>query len=209
MKRSILLVLPLIAIASVAVEAAEQSPWAVKLRAAYLNPADNSDAFSALGINFPSDAVTVEDKWIPEFDITYSFSEKLLAELVLTTAQVHDVRLAGVGSLGSIKHLPPTLSLVYEFKNESKFVPYVTGGVNFTWFIDNDLRVANVDLKLDRVSVGAAVGAGFRYELGEKWDFDASVKWIDLNTDVKAGAARLTKVEVDPALWSLGANYRF
>lgn len=209
MKSSKALVIALLATAPLAVQAAEPSPWGVKLRAAYLNPADKSDAFSALGVNFAADAISVEDKWIPEIDVTYAFSQNISAELVLTVPQEHEVTLAGVGSLGSIEHLPPTLSLVYEFPNQSNLVPYVSAGVNFTWIMDNDLRVANVDLKLDTVSVGAALGAGVKYSVNEKWDIDAGFKWIDLNSDVKAGGAELTSVDVDPGLWSFGANYRF
>lgn len=190
-------------------QAAPAGTWEVKLRAAYLETADDSDAFSALGIDFPSDSVKIEDKWIPEFDITYNITENVLAELVLTVPQKHDVALAGVGSLGTLEHLPPTLSVVYEFQNETGFVPYVSGGVNFTWITNKRLSVAGVDLDLEDYSVGLALGAGIKYDLGDKWDFDASVKTIDLESDVTAGGVRLTTAKVDPLLWSIGAAYRF
>lgn len=189
--------------------AAEAKTWEVKLRAAYLETADNSDAFFALGIDFAADAVTVESKWIPELDVAYAFSENLLAELVLTIPQKHDVSLAGVGKLGTLEHLPPTLSLVYEFNNQSKFTPYVSGGLNFTWITNKRLSVANVELDLEDYSIGAALGAGFQYDAGEKWDIDASVKWIDLESDVTAGGARLTTADLSPLLWSFGATYNF
>ncbi|MBD5781755.1 OmpW family protein [Pelagicoccus sp. NFK12] len=159
----------------------------VKYRMAYLDTANESDAFSALGIDFASDAVTVESKWIPELDIAYHFTENLVGELVLTVPQKHDVYLAGVGKLGSLEHLPPTLSLIYEFQNESGFVPYVSGGLNFTWITNKRLAVAGVELDLEDYSVGLALGTGFKYEVNEKWDLDASVKWIDLESDVMAG----------------------
>lgn len=189
--------------------AAPAKTWEVKVRAAYLQTADDSDAFSALGIDFAEDAVSVESKWIPEIDVTYNFTENVLAELVLTVPQKHDVFLAGVGRLGTLEHLPPTLSVVYEFQNESGFVPYVSGGLNFTWITNKRLSVAGVELDLEDDSVGLALGAGFKYDLGDKWDFDASVKWIDLESDVTAGGARLTTAKLDPLVWSLGASYRF
>ncbi|MDQ8184814.1 OmpW family outer membrane protein [Pelagicoccus sp. SDUM812002] len=189
--------------------AAPAKTWEVKVRAAYLETADNSDAFSALGIDFASGAVSVEDKWIPEIDVTFNLTENVLAELVLTIPQKHDVFLAGVGKLGSLEHLPPTLSVVYEFQNESGFVPYVSGGVNFTWITNKRLSVAGIDLDLEDYSAGLALGAGFKYDIDDKWDFDASVKWIDLESDVTVGGARLTTAQLDPLLWSLGASYRF
>lgn len=190
-------------------KAAPAKTWELKVRGAYLETADKSDAFSALGIDFAADSVSVESKWIPEIDVTYNFTENVLAELVLTVPQRHDVFLAGVGKLGWLEHLPPTLSVVYEFQNESGFVPYVSGGLNFTWITSEQLNVAGVDLGLEDYSVGVALGTGFKYDLGEKWDFDASVKWIDLESDVLAGGARLTTAKLNPLVWSLGASYRF
>ncbi len=191
------------------VTAAPAKTFEVKYRMAYLSMADESDAFSALGIDFAADAVSVESKWIPELDFTYNFTENVLAELVLTVPQKHDVYLADVGKLGTLEHLPPTLSLIYEFQNESGFVPYVSGGVNFTWITNKRLSVAGVDLDLEDYSAGLALGAGFKYDINERWDLDASVKWVDLESDVTAGGARLTTAKLDPLVWSFGGSYRF
>lgn len=191
------------------IEAADPKSWEVKVRAAYLETVDESDAFSALGIDFSEDAISVEDKWIPEIDVTYAFTENVLAELVLTIPQKHDVYLEGVGKLGSLEHLPPTLSLVYEFNNESAFTPYLSGGLNFTWITNKKLSVAGVVLDLEDYSFGLALGAGLRYDIDEKWDIDASVKWIDLESDVTAGGAKLTNAQLNPYLFSFGASYRF
>ncbi len=51
------------------------SPWSARLRATYLQTMDKSDAFTALGINFGADAVSVSDKLIPEIDIAYDFND--------------------------------------------------------------------------------------------------------------------------------------
>jgi outer membrane protein len=193
-----------------ALTAATAGEWEVKVRAAYLEPADKSDAFSALGIDFAKDAVSVDDKWIPELDIAYALTDNWVIELVLTTPQNHDVTLDGVGGLGDLEHLPPTLSVVYELMPESAFNPYVSAGVNFTWILDEDLSVAGVDLDLDDYSIGLALGAGFQYSIDEKWSIDASVKWIDLESDVSVhGGPKLTVAQLDPFLYSVGASYRF
>ncbi|MBK1876859.1 OmpW/AlkL family protein [Pelagicoccus mobilis] len=203
--------LALVTLASIAslADAAPAGTWEIKYRMAYLDTANESDAFSALGIDFAEDAVSVESKWIPEIDVAYNFTENLIGELVLTIPQKHDVSLEGVGKLGTLEHLPPTLSLIYEFQNESGFVPYVSGGVNFTWITNTRLKVADVDLDLEDYSIGLALGGGFRYMVNEKWLLDGSVKWIDLESDVTAGGARLTTAKLDPLLWSFGASYRF
>lgn len=209
MKRLYITCLGLLLTIAASSQAATPGTWEVKIRAAYLETADKSDAFSALGIDFPKNSISVEDKWIPELDVTYAFTENLLAELVLTIPQRHDVTLAGVGDIGFLEHLPPTLSLVYEFDTNSPFTPYLTAGANFTYIIKDRLSVAGIDLDLDEWSVGLALGAGFAYRLDDKWDLDVSVKWIDLNSDVKAPGATLTNAQLDPYLYSIGAVYKF
>lgn len=208
MKKIYLSVLLFAFLASIS-SAAPKGTFEIKYRLAYLETANKSDAFSALGIDFAADAISVESKLIPEIDLAYNISDNLSAELVLTIPQKHDVSLEGVGDLGTLEHLPPTLSLVYEFNNESGFVPYVSGGLNFTWITNDRLEVADVELGLEDYSVGLALGAGFKYQVAEKWNLDGSVKWIDLESDVTAGGVRLTTAKLDPLLFSFGASYQF
>ena len=203
--------LALLILTAVAATAATPQTWEVKLRAAYLDTADKSDAFSALGIDFPSNSVRVESKWIPELDIQYAFTENLLAEVVLTIPQKHDVMLAGVGKLGYIEHLPPTFSLIYEFDTDSPFTPYVSAGINTTWITRDRITVAGIDLDLEEWSIGAALGAGFTYRLNDNWDLDVSAKWIDLGSDISGPkeVGYLTHADLDPLLISIGAAYQF
>ncbi len=186
-----------------------QSPWSVRLRATYLETIDKSDAFSALGIDFPTDAVSVSDKWIPEIDIDYRINETLSAELVLTIPQHHTVDLAGVGRLGSFKHLPPTLYLQYAPAIEGPFRPYFGLGVNFTLIFDDNLSVAGVPLALDSYSLGLAAQAGFDYRINDRWHFNVDIKKAQIGTAVKAGGAKLTEATLDPWLYAVGLRYDF
>ena len=87
---------------------AQESPWQVRARAVYLDPADKSAPVAGVGA---SDRITVSDKTIPEVDISYFFTPNWAAELVLTYPQKHDVYLDG-GKIGTFKHLPPSLLLL-------------------------------------------------------------------------------------------------
>ncbi len=196
-------------VSAVAIQAATPKTWEVKIRAAYMKTANKSDAFTALEVDFPTNAISVSDKWLPEIDVVYAFSENWLVELVLTIPQKHDVTLAGVGDLGTFTELPPTISAIYEFSTNSNFRPYVSAGVNLTWIMDTDLGVADVELDLDSYSLGLALGVGAKYALTDKWDIDVSAKWISIGTDVKVGGSTLTRVSVDPWLLSAGVSYRF
>ncbi len=185
------------------------SPWSVRLRATYLQTADHSDAFTALGINFPKDAVSVTDKLIPEIDVDYAFTDTWGAELVLTVPQTHQVDLAGAGRLGSFKHLPPTLLFQYRALPGSVFRPYVGAGVNFTLLWSDNLAVAGVPLSLDNYSLGLAAQAGVDWRIDSHWAFNVDVKRAAIRSDVTAGGTRLTTARVDPWLFATGLRYEF
>jgi outer membrane protein len=185
------------------------SPWSVRVRATYLETVDRSDAFTALGINFGADAISVNDKLIPEIDIDYAFTDSFSAELVLTIPQSQTVNLKGVGDLGSFKHLPPTLFAQYRFNSGSAFRPYIGLGLNFTLIWSDNLSVAGVPLNLDNYSVGLAGQAGFDWKINDRWWFNVDVKRAAIRSHVFAGAARLTEARLDPWLYSLGTRYEF
>ncbi len=185
------------------------SPWSVRLRATYLQTVDESDAFSALGLNFAPDAVSVSDRLIPEIDVAYAFTDTLSAELVLTIPQKHSVSLAGVGKLGSFQHLPPTLLFQYRALPGAAIRPYVAAGINYTLIWNEKLSVAGVPLGLESSSAGLALQAGVDWRLDERWSFNLDVKKATIRSDVSAGGARLTEARLDPWLYAAGVRYQF
>ncbi|WP_414662656.1 OmpW/AlkL family protein [Horticoccus sp. 23ND18S-11] len=185
-------------------------PWTARVRATYLQMADKSDAFSALGINFAKDSVTVNSKWIPEFDFSYALTPNISAELVLTIPQSQEVTLAGVGKLGKFKHLPPTLMGQYRFSPGEKIQPYVGVGLNFTLIYDTDLKVTTVPLGLENLSIGLAAQAGCDIDLGSGMYLNFDVKRAALRSDVSVkGGPKLTTAKLDPWLYSIGLGWRF
>lgn len=76
----------------------------------------------------PANAITVNDKTIPEVDITYFFTPNIAAELVLTVPQKQTVTvqpsaLGGPVDIGTFKHLPPTMMLQYHFQPDATILP--------------------------------------------------------------------------------------
>ena len=191
------------------VGAASASPFSVTVRGTYLQTVDRSDAFSALGLSFAKNSISVSDKLIPEIDLNYAFTDTVSAQLVLTVPQTHHVDLAGVGRLGSFKHLPPTLFVQYSPFPNQRFRPYVSAGVNYTLIFDTDLSVANVPLGLDNASIGLAGQTGFNYVIDQSWSLNVDVKKAMIRSDVTAGGAKLSEARLDPWLYSLGVNYTF
>ncbi len=124
--------------------------------------------------------------------------------------QTQDVTLAGVGKLGTFKHLPPVLALQYHFAPGETIDPYVGAGLNFTLIYGSDLKVANVPLALEHSSLGVAGQVGADINLGNSVYLNVDVKKVTLRSDVSVmGGAKLTTAKLDPWLLSVGIGWRF
>jgi outer membrane protein len=178
---------------------AQESPWMVRFRATNLDMANKTTATVAtLGVN-------VNDKTIPEVDVTYFFNKNVAAELVLTVPQKQTVY-AGTTALGTFKHLPPTLLAQYHFTNFNGFKPYVGAGINYT-------NISSVNIpgySLDGHSWGGALQAGVDIPLDKNWSLNFDVKKIYIKTDVYTSAgANAGTLKLDPIAASVGIGYRF
>lgn len=186
-------------------QSAPEGNWMVRARAVHLDMDNGSDANAALSL--PADAITVENKTIPEVDISYFFTPNIAAELVLTVPQKHHVYLAGT-DIGTFKHLPPTLLAQYHFNPTGTFRPYVGAGVNYT-LIDSE-HLANDTLFLENSSVGAAVQVGFDVKLTKNMFLNVDLKKVQIRSDVKTAAgATVSRVKLDPTLLGVGLGWRF
>jgi len=182
-------------------QAADNGDWIVRVRALNLDSANKDSTGLDLSVN---------DKTFPEVDISYFFSPNLAAELILTYPQKHDIR-AGGGKIGTLKHLPPTLTLQYHFTGMG-FRPYVGAGLNYTRFSSVDFAPA-VDAALapsiDKNSFGLALQAGVDFPLGDGWLLNLDVKKVQIKTDIFSAGTKAGTFKVDPLLLSVGVGKRF
>lgn len=183
--------------------AAQESPWLVRVRAVHIDPANKSDPIGGVGA---SDRLHVSSKWIPEFDVSYYFTPNWAAELILTVPQKHTVTLDGA-SIGTFKHLPPTLTAQYHFLPGTAVDPYVGAGVNYTLL--SDVNLLNGAARLEHDSVGLALQAGVDIKLDKQWSINLDVKKVQIRSDVDIAGARASQVKVDPLLLGVGVGYRF
>ncbi|MDI9855296.1 OmpW family outer membrane protein [Comamonas sp. 17RB] len=202
MKKTLLAIAALTALTSGAAMAQQQDGnWMVRLRAVHIDSANKGAAADA--------GVSINNKTIPELDISYFFTPNIAAELILTYPQKHDVRLNG-DKIGSLKHLPPTLLAQYHFTNFGAFKPYVGAGINYTRFSSVD--IAGGAVKVDKNSWGGALQLGFDYALDKNWSLNFDVKKVYIKTAVDArgaGLGKLGDLKVDPILVGVGVGYRF
>ena len=196
MKKNLLAVAVLCALTSGAAFAQQaESPWLVRVRAVHLDSANKDSTGLGLAVN---------NKTIPEVDITYFFNKNIAAELVLTVPQKHTLS-AGATNIGTLKHLPPSLLLQYHF-DAPGFKPYVPPATNYTRFSSVNLP-AGVDI--DRNSWGGALQVGVDVPLSKNLSLNLDVKKVYIKTDVFAGGAKAGTFKVDPVLVGVGLGWRF
>lgn len=182
--------------------AAQESPWMVRARAVQLDMKNSGNTAT-------TSALTVDDKTIPEVDITYFFNKNIAAELILTVPQKQHVYLNGA-DLGTFKHLPPTLTIQYHFTNFNGYKPYVGAGVNLTKIGKESIKVTNPnDTQLDNTSTGLALQAGVDIPLTKQVFLNFDVKKVQLKSDVYVGGANVGTLKLNPVLVGVGVGYRF
>jgi outer membrane protein len=196
MKKQLLAIAAIAALAAPLAQAQDTGSWIVRGRALHLD-ARNKDT-TGLDLN-------IDNKTFPEVDITYFLTPNLAAELVLTYPQKHDVN-AGAAHLGTLKHLPPTLSLQYHVTGLQGFRPYVGAGINYTRFSSVKLPAP---YGVDKSSFGLAFGAGVDIPLQGGWLLNVDVKKVHIHADITAAGASAGQLKVDPTLFSVGVGYRF
>ena len=181
---------------------AAESPWMMRVRAVNLDSANKDD--TGLGL-------TVNNKVIPEVDFSYFISPNLAAELILTYPQKHTLSSNGT-EIGTLKHLPPTLSLQYHFAPNDTFRPYVGAGLNYTIFSNVEF-VPAIDTALQpsvkHTSVGLSFQIGFDYEISKNLYLNVDVKKVQIGTKVYSKGTEVGKFKVDPLLVGVGLGFRF
>ncbi|MEO8118267.1 MAG: OmpW family outer membrane protein [Rhodoferax sp.] len=177
---------------------AKEGPWMVRVRAVNLDSANGDSTGLGLSIN---------NKTMPELDISYFINKNVALELVLTVPQEHTLSSSVVGgSIGTLDHLPPTLLVQYHF-DAGSFKPYVGAGVNYTRFSSVNLKVPGADI--DRNSFGGALQVGVDIPLSGNMYLNFDVKKVYIGTDVSVNGTKIGTFKVDPVLIGVGLGWRF
>ncbi len=181
---------------------AEQSPWMLRVRALNLDSANKDTT----GLN-----LSMSNKTFPELDVSYFFTPNVAAELILTYPQKHDLRSNGA-KIGTLKHLPPTVTAQYHFTNLGNFKPYVGAGINYTRLSDvrfDPAVQAALSPSVSKNSWGGALQVGFDYALDKNWSVNLDVKKLQIKTKVSSFGTRVGSFRCDPVLVGVGVGYRF
>ena len=181
---------------------ADEGPLLVRVRAVHLDSANKDGTGLGLSIN---------DKTLPEVDFSWFFSPNIAAELVLTYPQKQRLYSNGA-EIGSLKHLPPTLTLQYHFNPTGTVRPYVGAGVNYTNFSSVKFAPAvqtALQPSIKRNSWGLAWQVGADVDLSKGLYLNFDVKKVNLKTTIYSAGAEAGTFKVDPVLASVGLGWRF
>lgn len=199
MKKQIVVaaVLAACAASSVMAQTVSEGPWMVRARAVHLDMSNKDSTGLGLAVN---------NKTIPEVDISYFYTPNVAVELILTVPQEQKVYSNGT-QIGTFKHLPPTLLAQYHFTGLTGYKPYVGLGINYT-----DISKVNIlggAAKLDGDSWGGALQAGVDIPLDKNWSINLDVKKVYIKSHVYSGGASAGTLKLDPVAAAVGVGYRF
>lgn len=220
------------ALTAAPVWAYEAGDMIVRLGATTVDPRESSDAIALDGTTLTLGGGTtelgVDSSTQLGINALYMLDSNLGIELLAATPFEHTAKATGtlsgaLGNVADVKHLPPTLSAIYYFDTTSAFKPYVGAGINYTIFFSEDLTsnadsvLSGLGLEGGKVELDDSWGLSFQvgadYAIDENWHVNASVRWIDIDTEATIkfnnGSKITGDVELDPFVYTLSAGYKF
>ena len=187
----------LITLMGLSASAAMAGQWQVKVGGSAIAPTqDTKIANGTLTVEADSELAFTPS-------VEYFFNDNISAELLLATPISHDVTVNGSNAV-KLKHLPPTVTAKYNFKNSTGFTPYI--GVGATAFIAWDEE----GVKSVKEDFGYAAQLGFNYQPADakNWGVFVDVRYADLNPKVETVVENF-KLDIDPVIYTLGYSYKF
>ena len=206
MSKQLLSLCAALALGTLATPALAQSAgdWTFGIGIHQVNPKSDNGSLAGNTLD-----VEVDSDIKPTITAEYFVRGNLGIEVLASWPFEHDIAIAGLGTVGSTKQLPPTVSLQYHF-DAGRVRPFVGAGVNYTMFFSEDTRGAleGTRLSLDD-SWGLAAHAGLDFAIGERGALRVDVRWMDIDTDVELDGADIGTVQIDPLAYGFAYVFQF
>ncbi|RFS28989.1 MULTISPECIES: OmpW/AlkL family protein [Acinetobacter] len=177
--------------------------WQVKVGGSVVAPTSDTSILNG-AVNVEADH---EYAFTPS--IEYFFNDNISAELLLATPISHDVNVTGAVDAGvKVKHLPPTITAKYNFKNSTRFTPYIgVGGTAFVaWDEKSSLGKVNV-----KESFGFAGQVGFNYQPADakNWGVFVDARYAQIKPEVQIEGVPNFDLDINPMIYTMGYSYKF
>lgn len=172
---------------------------------------------------FPGSQIDVRPASALFFTVAYMFTDNVSVEALGGLPYKHDIVAAGsvegVGKIGSIHQISPTVMLQYRFMQaDAPFRPYVGAGPTWAKFYKSESSAALTGVTNpggspttigNNSAWGGSVEGGLDYKIDKHWFLDAAVikTWIRTNTPLSTG--QHISANLDPVSVNLSVGYAF
>ncbi len=155
--------------------------------------------------------------------LTYMVTDDISIEALGGLPYKHDIvgagAVSGVGKIGSIHQISPTVLLQYRFLSaDGPFRPYVGAGPTFAKFYGTKGSAALTAVTNPGgpgttiggdTEWGASLQAGANYKIGKHWFVDASVIKTFISTKATLSTGQETKARLNPIAINASIGYTF
>ena len=195
--------------------------WAVKAGIGKITPKVDSGDVSAPALPGSKAAVSADSQ--PIFAVAYGVTDNVTVELDLGLPYKHEISgagaIEGVGVLGTVKALPPTLFAYHRwFEPEARLRPYAGVGATYAYFADesgsgkmtalSDIGGPPTTFSLKN-KLAATLQIGLIVNLNKKWFIDGNISKTWLKTKVSFSSGQTQDMTLNPQAVTLGLGYKF
>ena len=195
--------------------------WLIKSGVNTITPQVESGDLSAPSL--PGTKIDVEKATSIILTATYMLTDAFSLEFYAGLPYEHDVvgdgAIKGVGKLGSVKQVSPTLFGQYRFFAASAPLrPYVGLGLTYLYHFDEEgsgtlTALTNPGGPPTRMSADDAWGVsaqlGVNYKLNERWFVDASVIKTFIKNENTLSTGQRIETKLDPVSANISLGFRF
>jgi outer membrane protein len=205
-----LIALVSLALVNTTAHAVQAGDWIIRGGVTIVSP--DSDSSEVPG--FPGSKVEVDDDTALGINFGYFYTNNWAIEVLLATPFTHDIKgagsISGLGKIGEVEMLPPTVNIQYHFMPQSSIKPYLGAGLTYFWVLDETTSgaLAGTSLDIDN-SLGFDVQAGVDFMLNQNWLINLDLRYVALETDASVGGGPKFNVTLDPWVYTLAVGYKF
>jgi outer membrane protein len=171
----------------------------------------------------PGSTIDIKSASALFFTATYMITDDISVEALGGLPYKHDIigtgSVQGVGKIGSIHQISPTLLLQYRFMPaDAPFRPYIGAGPTFAKFYGSKGSAALTAVTNPGgppttiggdTEWGATTEVGLNYKIDKHWFVDAAVLKTFINTKAQLSTGQTTKARLNPVAINASIGYAF